>query len=247
MLRFLNVNISLIRPLFSRIQICFRVMTTWVRYCDNTLIYRCEKPQYSGRIMSILMFPNPKISITRVWFWYLIRSIIMTHLSLTWFHNCSDYLIHFSCNTLTIAVASFKQCILTTKLSFKRCLSLFRCVKFIFIFVLRTWYSLLRVFYFTWHWVQLLANDHRDSIEPVSWSRMKKYRRNSCRAILCTFEIYPGHISLKIARKTPHSLPVRARYGLSFVNTKFGRGCIIDIVVLCVITRYKWSRYVKGL
>ena len=47
--------------------------------------------------------------------------------------------------------------------------------------------------------------------------------------------IYRGHISLDISRKTSHSSPVRARYGVSFVNAESGGSCIIVNVVLCVI------------
>ena len=59
--------------------------------------------------------------------------------------------------------------------------------------------------------------------------------------------IYRGHISLKISRKTPHSSPMRARYGVFFVNAKSGRSCIIVTVVLCVWSGYRWQWYIESL
>ena len=58
--------------------------------------------------------------------------------------------------------------------------------------------------------------------------------------------IYRGHISLNISPKTPHSSPpVRARYGVSFMNAKYGRSCAVVTVVLCALSCYRWSRYIK--
>ena len=59
--------------------------------------------------------------------------------------------------------------------------------------------------------------------------------------------IYRGHFSLKISRKTLHSSPVRARYGVPFVNSKFGGSFITVIVVLCTSSCYIWPRYIESL
>ena len=47
--------------------------------------------------------------------------------------------------------------------------------------------------------------------------------------------IYCGHYSLTISRKTHHSSPVRARYGVSFVDTKSGRTFTIVTIVVYVL------------
>ena len=59
--------------------------------------------------------------------------------------------------------------------------------------------------------------------------------------------IYRGPISLQISRKTPHSSPVRARYGMSFVNAKSVRCLIIVTIVLCVLSCCRWPRYIECL
>ena len=45
------------------------------------------------------------------------------------------------------------------------------------------------------------------------------------------------HFCLKISRKISHSSPVRARYGVLFVNAKPGRSFTIVTVILCVSSR----------
>ena len=52
--------------------------------------------------------------------------------------------------------------------------------------------------------------------------------------------IYHGHISLKISRKTPNSITMRARYGVMFMNTKSGQSCIIVTLVVCALSCYRW-------
>ena len=48
------------------------------------------------------------------------------------------------------------------------------------------------------------------------------------------FSTYRSHIYVKISWKTPHGLPMKARYGVSFVYAKSDWSCIIVTVVLCV-------------
>ena len=70
---------------------------------------------------------------------------------------------------------------------------------------------------------------------------------NPATYIYSALSIYRGHVSLKISRTTPHSSPVRARYGVPFENAKSGQSRIIVNVVLCVLSCYRWPRYIESL
>ena len=66
--------------------------------------------------------------------------------------------------------------------------------------------------------------------------------------IYCSaLSIYPYHISFKISRKIPHSSPVRVSYGMLFVNAKSFWICIIITFVLCVLSCYRWPRFIESL
>ena len=59
--------------------------------------------------------------------------------------------------------------------------------------------------------------------------------------------IYDSHYSLKNSRKTPNSLPVRVRYGLSFVSANSDWSVTIVMAVLCALSCYTWPRYIESL
>ena len=91
-----------------------------------------------------------------------------------------------------------------------------------------------RVFSMRGQWVQ----DSWETCYPKDGTVLIQYR-----ALL----IYCHHISLEISWKTLHSSPVRVRYGVSFVNGKFGQSCFIVTIALCVLSCYRWPRYIESL
>ena len=59
--------------------------------------------------------------------------------------------------------------------------------------------------------------------------------------------IYRGHFSLNSSRKTPHSSPVRAMYGLSCVRAKFVRSFVTVTVGSWAPSCCIWPRYIDNV
>ena len=59
--------------------------------------------------------------------------------------------------------------------------------------------------------------------------------------------IYRGNFSLKNSRKTLHSSPVRARYGVSLVGANSGRRVTVVIIAFRALSCYTWLRYIESL
>ena len=58
---------------------------------------------------------------------------------------------------------------------------------------------------------------------------------------------YHGHFSLKNSGKTPHSLLVRARYGVSFTSAKSDRSFTFLMAGLCALSHHKWPWYIESV
>ena len=89
-------------------------------------------------------------------------------------------------------------------------------------------------------------DNHNDN--NVYWKLQWKLPSQEMNSLLYTScNTVRSRYSLKISRKTPHSSPVRFRYGVSFLNIKSDRIWIIVTLVLGVPSWYRWPRYIEIL
>ena len=68
-----------------------------------------------------------------------------------------------------------------------------------------------------------------------------------CIPLYSALAIYGGHFYMKNSRKTPHSSPVRARYGVSFVSAKHNRSFTNVIALLSTIVLYMTAIYRESI
>ena len=67
--------------------------------------------------------------------------------------------------------------------------------------------------------------------------------RNHLMIKLSVMSLLSGQFSPKYSQQAPHSSPVRARFGVSFVSSMSGLCSAAGIAVLYVISRYSGPRY----
>ena len=64
---------------------------------------------------------------------------------------------------------------------------------------------------------------------------------------LCALDISRSFFFVDLRNPPPHSSPVRARYGVSFLNAKPDRSFTIIAILLCVLTSFWRPRYIESL